>query len=128
MSAWEVLLSNGERIKENESDVSSWRKLHRKCVSEDLQVVRIWHDQQDVMAARSIKSPDSVFVFGSMIAVMGGPEITCKGIAFTYLNGEKVRVCWYDQHGKFIHCQIGYREEYSMADEVEIPIIVDRLR
>lgn len=116
--SWEVILTNGETIKDNESDVSSWRKLKEKCLQENLKILEFKYDGQ-------IIDPDAheYFVYYDMVAIMRGPVLCKRGVgSIKYTDGEKpyCRIRWFRIQGAMPVCNEVLKEVPEIAQEVSI--------
>ena len=93
---FEALLSDGDTVRENISDVSSWRQLRDHCRKENLKISQLRYNGQPVY-----QNADAYFAFFNMIGTTGGFNRSKRAIGCFKKNDHgkiKTRVTWYE-HG-----------------------------
>ena len=97
---WVAILSNNEIVKQVESDPSSWRQLHDRCLKENLKIKDIKFDGEDPHDPREM---DAYFVLYDILVLNvleGGTDQHVKiGVGAFYKNSKKARIKWYKVDG-----------------------------
>ncbi len=93
---FEAILSDGSTIKENISDVSSWRQLRDHCLEKNLKISQLRYNGQPVY-----QNADAYFAFFHMFGTTGGFNKSKRAVGCFKKNDHgkiKTRVTWYE-HG-----------------------------
>jgi len=93
---WRAILSNGNSVQEDMSDVSSWRKLRDYCRKKNLKISELCYNGQPVY-----QNADAYFAFFNMLSTTGGVTHTKRAVGCFKKNDHgkcKTRVTWYE-HG-----------------------------
>ena len=87
MKKWTAILSNGEKIEEQ--DMSSWRKLKGKCVQGELKIQSLEYEKQEV----DPKAVSYFVIFDVITFIFSKNQRIRRGIGSFHTNG-KDRIKW----------------------------------
>ncbi len=87
MKKWTAILSNGEKIEEQ--DMSSWRKLKGKCVQGELKIQSLEYEKQEV----DPKAVSYFVIFDVITFIFSKNQRIRRGIGSFQTNG-KARIKW----------------------------------
>lgn len=95
---WVVELANGKIIKENESDITSWRKLLNLCNRNGLTINSIKYNGEDFYP-----EADAYFILFDMLKIglaSGNIKQNIKqGIGSIFIKSNRCRILWVHKQG-----------------------------
>ena len=122
---WEVILSNDEVVKQNESDIECWRQLAIKAKAENLQIKQIVYNGEDPHPDTPLISYFIIYDIFVPNVLKGGNEQHIKiGIGGFYADNNKSRIHWYKVQGN----PILYTEIIHKSPDIYKKFCIDRMK